>query len=82
MKTAIVFTGLACTWCDRVKSLLKENDYEVEEIMMNGSILKDLQIKYNKTIRTVPQVIIEENLIGGFNEVEALMKGPTSINKV
>tara|TARA_B100000287_G_C20548950_1_gene747673 strand:- start:210 stop:455 length:246 start_codon:yes stop_codon:yes gene_type:complete len=79
---ATVYTGLACTWCDRVKSLLKDNDYEIEEIMINGSILEDLQIKYNKTIRTVPQVIIEDNLIGGYNEVEDLMKGLTSINKV
>ena len=50
--------------------------------MMNGSVLKELQTKYNKTIRTVPQVIIEDTLIGGYNEVEDLMKGLTSINKV
>ena len=27
---ATVYTGLACSWCDRVKALLSDNDYEVE----------------------------------------------------
>ena len=79
---ATVYTGPSCIWCDRVKGLLNDNNYTIEEIMMNGSVLKELQTKYNKTIRTVPQVIIEDILIGGYNEVEDLMKGLTSINKV
>ena len=57
---ATVYTGLACTWCDRVKSLLKDNDYEIEEIMVNKTILEELQTKYDKVIRTVPQVIIDD----------------------
>ena len=79
---ATVYTGLACSWCDRVKALLKDNDYEIEEIMVNKTILEELQTKYDKVIRTVPQVIIDDALIGGYNEVESLMKGTTSINKV
>ena len=49
---------------------------------MNGVALKDLQTKFNKTIRTVPQVIIDDKFIRGYHEVENLMKGTTSINKV
>jgi glutaredoxin len=79
---ATVYTGPSCTWCDRVKVLLKDNDYEIEEIMVNKTILEELQTKYDKVIRTVPQVIIDDALIGGYNEVESLMKGTTSINKV
>ena len=79
---ATVYTGPSCTWCDRVKTLLKDNDYTIEEIQMNKATLEDLQTKFNKTIRTVPQVIIDDSLIGGYHEVEAHMKGPTAINKV
>ena len=79
---ATVYTGQSCIWCDRVKALLKENNYSIEEIQVNGDILKDLQTRFNKVIRTVPQVIIDDIFIGGFNEVENLMKGPTSISKV
>ena len=79
---ATVYTGLACSWCERVKALLKDNDYEIEEIQVNGAILEDLQTKFNKVIRTVPQVIIDDIFIGGYHEVEDLMKGIASINKV
>ena len=79
---AIVYTGPSCSWCDRVKVLLKDNDYEIEEIQVNGAILEDLQTKFNKVIRTVPQVIIDDIFIGGYHEVEVLMKGTTSVNKI
>jgi glutaredoxin len=79
---ATVYTGPSCTWCNRVKVLLKDNDYTIEEIQVNEAILEDLQTKFNKVIRTVPQVIIDDIFIGGYHEVENLMRGTTSINKV
>ena len=79
---ATVYTGLACIWCERVKTLLKDNGYEIEEIMVNQDILKELEIKTGEVIRTVPQVVIDDVLIGGYHEVEDLMKGTTSVNKI
>ena len=54
----------------------------LEEVQINKVVLEDLKTRFNKTIRTVPQVIIDDKFIGGYHEVEALMKGHTSINKV
>ena len=79
---ATVYTAPTCIWCDRVKSLLKDNNYIIEEVQMNKVVLEDLKTRFNKTIRTVPQVIIDDKFIGGYHEVENLMKGTTSINKV
>ena len=79
---ATVYTGLACIWCERVKTLLKDNNYEIEEIMVNKKILEKLQTKYDTTIRTVPQVVLDNVLVGGFQETEKLMVGAASINKV
>jgi len=79
---ATVYTGLACSWCERVKALLKDNDYEIEEITVTPAIMEELQTKYDKVIRTVPQVVIDDVLIGGYHEVEDLMKGTTSVNKI
>jgi glutaredoxin len=79
---ATVYTGIACTWCERVKTLLKDNGYEVEEIVVNKDILKELEIKSGEIIRTVPQVVIDNELIGGYHETEELMVGTASINKV
>jgi glutaredoxin len=50
--------------------------------MVNKTILEELQTKYDKVIRTVPQVVIDDILIGGYHEVEDLMKGTTSVNKI
>jgi glutaredoxin len=50
--------------------------------MINGQIIEDLKERFDVSVRTVPQVVIDNSLIGGYNEVEALMKGPTAINKV
>mgnify|MGYP000040311165 FL=1 len=50
--------------------------------MLNGESVKELEVKYDKTIRTIPQVIIDDALIGGYTEVESMMRGTTSINKV
>ena len=79
---AIVYSGHGWSWCDRVKVLLTDNDYEIEERILGGATMKELEAKYDRIIRTVPQVIIDDALIGGYNEVESLMKGTTSINKV
>ena len=78
---AVVYPGPGWSWCERVIVLLRENDYEVEEVpIMEG--LETLKTLTEDTIRTIPQVTIEGEYIGGFAEVEARIKGIKSINKV
>ena len=59
-----------------------EHTYEIDERMISGPVLEEFQNKYNRTLRSIPQVVINEELIGGFAETEDLLKGPLSINKV
>ena len=83
MKTATVYSGPRCSWCDRVKVLLMENDYEIEEkSITDGGVMEEFQNKFTQTLRTVPQVVIDGDLVGGFAETELFLKGPLSINKV
>ena len=83
MKTATVYSGPRCTWCDRVKVLLQENGYEIEEkSIVDKGLIEEFQNKFNQTLRTVPQVVIDGDLIGGFAETENFLKGPLSINKI
>ena len=82
-KTATVYTGPRCVWCDRVKTLLKDNGYEVtEKSIVDRGLIEEFQNKFNQTLRTVPQVVIDDKLIGGFSETEAKMQGLTSINGI
>lgn len=83
MKTATVYSGPRCTWCDRVKVLLQENGYEIQEkSIVDKGLIEEFQNKFKQTLRTVPQVVIDDKLIGGFAETEVLIKGPLSINKI
>ena len=83
MKTATVYTGPRCVWCDRVKTLLKDNDYEVtEKSITDGGVMEEFQNKLTQTLRTVPQVVIDGDLVGGFQETEAKMQGLTTINGI
>ena len=82
-KIATVYSGPRCTWCDRVKVLLQENSYEIQEkSIVDKGLIEEFQNKFNQTLRTVPQVVIDDKLIGGFAETEVLIKGPLSINKI
>ena len=83
MKIATVYTGPRCVWCDRVKTLLKDNDYEViEKSITDRGLIEEFQNKFSQTLRTVPQVVIDDELIGGFGETEAKMQGLMSINGI
>ena len=82
-KTATVYSGPRSTWCDRVKVLLQENSYEIQEkSIVDKGLIEEFQNKFNQTLRTVPQVVIDDKLIGGFAETESYIKGPLSINKI
>jgi len=83
MKSATVYSGPRCTWCDRVKVLLQENGYAIEEkSIVDKGLIEEFQNKFKQILRTVPQVVIDDKLIGGFAETEVFIKGPLSINKI
>ena len=82
-KTAIVYSGPGWNWCERVKVLLIDNGYEVEEkSITNKGNLEQFQNKFNQMMKTIPQVVIDDELIGGYAETEAMMKGLKSISKI
>ena len=62
--------------------MLEENNYEIEEVKVNSETVQEFAETYNTNIRTIPQVVINGELIGGFAEVEAKLKGIKSINKI
>ena len=74
MKNAIVYTGPGWSWCDRVKDLLKDNDYIIDEVSVNRDTIVEFKEKYNEEIMSIPQVIINGEYIGGFGETERHLK--------
>ena len=66
----IVYSKPACQFCDKAKALLAQLKIEYTEKVVTKDIsLEELFKELGKTVRTIPQIVIDENHIGGFNEL-------------
>ena len=75
MKNIIMYTGPLCNFCDAAKRLLARNNATFKEIniaIQDG--LRDEMIKKSNGRRTVPQIFIGDQHIGGYEELRALEK--------
>ena len=76
---AKVYSTSTCTWCDRVIKDLSEKGIVVEKIDISGDkkLFKQMSVDIGKKVSTVPQVIIDEEYIGGYTETERFIKNLT-----
>jgi|TARA_B100000965_G_C19589168_1_gene757159 glutaredoxin len=67
---AIVWSKPACGYCVKAKALLKNKGIEVEERnIAEGWDVQDL-LKQVPTARTMPQIWLNEEYVGGYFELE------------
>ena len=66
---AIVWSKDNCPFCDQAKALLKQKGIEFEEKKIGHGFTKEQLLEAVPTARTVPQIFLDEQLIGGFNEL-------------
>ena len=75
MKNIIMYTGPLCNFCEAAKRLLARNNATFKEInIATQDGLRDEMIKKSNGRRTVPQIFIGDQHIGGYDEVRALEK--------
>jgi glutaredoxin len=67
---AIVWSKDHCPFCDQAKNLLKMKGIEFEEKKIGHGYTKEQLLEAVPTARTVPQIFLDETLIGGFNELK------------
>jgi glutaredoxin 3 len=67
---ATVWSKNMCPYCDQAKALLKQRgiDYE-ERNITEGTWTKEQLLEAVPNARTLPQIFINDQLIGGFNEL-------------
>jgi len=72
MNNVTVYTSTYCGYCSAAKSLLNNKGIEFEEI--NLSLSPDLreEVMGKWGWKTVPLIIINDKLIGGFRELASL----------
>jgi len=77
----IVYSKPSCVYCDKAKSLLKQLGYEYEEkIVTKDLTLEQLFEALGKQVRTIPQIVIDEKHIGGYNELKEYFVDKGKIN--
>jgi glutaredoxin 3 len=75
MTKAIVWSKYHCPFCDQAKALLKQRGIPFEEKKIGDGYSKEELLEAVPTARTVPQIFIDDQLIGGFTELKAHLNG-------
>jgi glutaredoxin 3 len=66
---AIVWSKDQCPYCVQAKALLESRGIEYEERNINNGWDKEDLLAAVPGARTVPQIFLDEELVGGFNEL-------------
>jgi len=67
-----MYTTTVCPYCIRAKMLLKDKGVAFEEINISGDDATRTWLVKATGRRTVPQIFINDEPIGGFDEMRAL----------
>lgn len=70
----IVWSKYHCPFCDQAKALLNQRGIRFEERKIGDGWTKEDLLNDIPTARTVPQIIIDGELIGGFTELKKLFE--------
>ena len=75
MKSVTIYTGPLCSFGDAAKKLLTRNNVEYKEInIATVDSAMDEMIKKANGKRTIPQIVFDNQHIGGYDDVRALEK--------
>lgn len=74
MAKVVIYSKNYCPYCDRAKNLLKSKGVSFEEHNIENKP-EEMKALMEKTgMRTLPQIFINDTLIGGFDDMNALDK--------
>jgi glutaredoxin len=66
---AIVWSKDQCPYCDQAKALLESRGIEYEVRNISQDWTREQLLEAVPTARSVPQIFLDEELIGGFTEL-------------
>ena len=72
---AVVWSKNACPFCDQAKNLLKLKGIEFEERNISTDWTREQLLEAVPDARTVPQIFLDQQLIGGFSELRRNLQG-------
>ena len=70
--SVVIYSTKNCPFCVAAKALLESLSVKFDEIDLTNDIEKRLEISSKYNWRTVPMIIINDNFVGGFDELNNL----------
>jgi len=77
---AVIWSKYQCPYCDQAKALLEQKGIKFEERKIGDGYTKDDLLEAVPTARTVPQIFLDEKLIGGFTELKKYLQEVEHVN--
>ena len=68
----IVYTGPFCGYCEAAKRMLRRLDIPFEAIDLGKQPERRMELVAQTGWRTVPIIMLDDNLVGGYTELMAL----------
>ena len=72
---AVVWSKDSCPFCVQAKALLESKGIEFEERNVSQDWTKEQLLEAVPTARTLPQIFLNDKLIGGFTELRRHLQG-------
>ena len=72
---AVVWSKDSCPFCVQAKNLLKSKGIEFEERNVSKDWTKEQLLEVVPNARTLPQIFLNDNYIGGFTELRKHLQG-------
>ena len=71
---AVIWTKDNCVFCKPAKSLLESEQIKYEERHIGNGYTREQLLEAVPNARTVPQIFVDEVLVGGFTELKQYLK--------
>ena len=72
---AVVWSKNQCPFCVQAKALLESRGIEFEERNVSTDWTREQLLEAVPTARTLPQIFLDDKLIGGFTELRKHLQG-------
>jgi glutaredoxin 3 len=83
--SVVVWSRDLCAYCDMAKRELKKRNIEFEERKIGDGWTKEQLLEEIPNARTIPQIVIDGKIIGGYTELmesgilDSIIKGEVAI---
>jgi glutaredoxin len=75
MTKAVIWSKHHCPYCDQARALLSQRGIEFEERKIGEGYTREDLLEAVPTARTLPQIFLDDKLIGGFTELRKQLQG-------